>query len=168
MLCFTLTEVCLCNFGHVAFMVINSFLNVFSDKTDASESLLQALASPTIADPHPINLPPTSHVYKSLLQGGHYNHTSGSVDQIHEPLWDTTTFINQFLKVVGKEAITSMCQGDANGVFVVAELCETLVQGDAADGRQTLKAWFDSDLTKQIEASKAKGNKVHLEKLAPL
>jgi len=149
-------------------MTINSFLNVFTDKTGASESLLKILASPTIADPHPIDLPPTSRVYKSLLQGGHYNHTSGSVDRVQESSWDTTVFANQFLKVVGREATTSMCQGNANGAFVVAELCEALVRGDAADGRRTLKAWFDSDLTKRIETSEAKGKKVLLEKLALL
>ncbi|KAH9475808.1 Pumilio homology domain family member 6 [Psilocybe cubensis] len=138
------------------------------DKSEATSTLLKALSSPTIPEPHPIDLPPTSRVYKALLQGGHYNHTTGAVERVPTTSWDSSVFANQFLKIVGREATVSMCQGNGNGAFVVAELCEALIRAEASDGRRTLKAWFTDELVKEIEASEAKGKKVLLEKLALL
>lgn len=107
-------------------------------------------------------------MYKALLQGGHYNHTTGTIERVPTASWDSSVFANQFLKVVGREPTVSMCLGSGNGAFVVAELCEALVRAEAVDGRRTLKVWFTEELMKEIEGSEAKGKKVLLEKLALL
>ncbi|KDR73166.1 hypothetical protein GALMADRAFT_251738 [Galerina marginata CBS 339.88] len=147
-------------------VVAEVMLYAEGDKAGAVQVLLKTLASPAITVPHPIDLPPTSRMYKSLLQGGHYNHSSNTIERVPAASWDSSSFAEQFLKVVGREPTLAMCLGD--GAFVVAELCEALIRGEAADGRRTLKDWFGSDVLKQIESSEAKGKKVLLEKLSLL
>ena len=135
-----------------------------SDKTAATTTLLKALASPSIPDPHPIDLPPTSRLYKTLLQRGHFNHTTNSVECVS----DTVSFASQFVSIVGKDATVTMCVGEGNGAFVVAELCEALVRGELIEEKAEVKRWFGKKIVKEIEAGQAKGKKVLLEKIALL
>ncbi|KAF8965483.1 armadillo-type protein [Flammula alnicola] len=136
------------------------------DKSGAVQMLLKTLASPSIPDPHPIDLPPTSRLYKSLLQGGHYNHTTNTIERVPTTSWDSSVFADQFVRVVGPEPSVAMCVGNGNGAFLIAELCEALIRGESNYGRQKVKDWFGSpDVVKQIEASEVKGKKVLLEKL---
>jgi len=46
--------------------------------------------------------------------------------------------------VVGKEGMVGMCaEGDGNGAFVVAELCEALMGGSEGEReRKEVKRWF--------------------------
>ena len=147
-------------------MIIISFPLAFVDldKTAATTTLLKALASPSISDPHPIDLPPTSRLYKSLLQGGHYNHTTNSIERVS----DAAAFASEFVNIVGKDAAVAMCVGDGNGAFVVAELCEALVRGDLIEEKAKVKEWFGEKVVQEIEAGQAKGKRVLLEKLALL
>lgn len=139
------------------------------DKSGATQTLLKSLASPSIPESHPVDLPPTSRLYKSLLQGGHYNHSTNSVERVPTSSWDTSVFASEFVTVVRREQIVAMCVGNGNGAFVVAELCEALIRGDVATGRKSVKEWFTaSDVFKQVEASEGKGKKVLLEKLSLL
>ncbi|KAF8154852.1 armadillo-type protein [Crassisporium funariophilum] len=138
------------------------------DKSGATSTLLKALASPSIPDPHPIDLPPTSRLYKSLLQGGHYNHTTNAIERVPTTSWDPAVFAAQFVNVLGQEATVAMCVGAGNGAFVVAELCEALIRGELKEERGTVKGWFGPEVVARVEAGEAKGKKVLVEKLALL
>ena len=142
----------------------NNFSHLPLDKTSATTTLLKALASPSIPDPHPIDLPPTPRLYKALLQGGHYNHTTNSIERVS----DAAAFASQFVNIVGKDATVAMCVGDGNGAFVVAELCEALLRGNLMEEKATVKKWFGRKVVEEIEAGQAKGKRVLLEKIALL
>ena len=98
-----------------------------------------------------------------------------------------------FVNEVGKDTTVGVCLGTGNGAFVVAELVEALNRGlgeggnqDGASGerkqgsreekekvgvedaRKTVKAWFGTEVVKEIERGEAKGRKVLLEKLSLL
>ncbi|KAF8218254.1 armadillo-type protein [Mycena galopus ATCC 62051] len=139
------------------------------DKTAANETLLRAASAayPCEDDPHPIDLPHSSRLYKTLLQGGHFNRATSGVEQV--PSWDAIAFAQQFVETVGKEVCVAMCtKGECSGCFVIAELCEALTGDGGKDARKTLKGWFGSAVVKDIEAGEAKGKKILLEKIAAL
>ncbi|KAG6810840.1 hypothetical protein H0H92_010104 [Tricholoma furcatifolium] len=143
------------------------------DKTAVSKALLNVVnASYPSADPslpHPIDLPHTSRLYKTLLQGGHFSHTSKSVERA--PGWDAGAFAAEFVTIVGKDVTLGMCTlGEGNGAFVVAELCEALVrEGKKRSGeRKKVKEWFGDEARVAIENGEAKGRKVLLEKIMSL
>lgn len=147
--------------------VMKCFLSI--DKSGAIDMLLQALASPSVTEPHLIDLPPTSRLYKALLQGGHFNHTTKEVERVPSTSWDSSAFADKFVRTVGQEPTVAMCVGNGNGAFIVAELCEALIRGESTYGRQKVKEWFGSpDVAKQLEASEVKGKTILLEKLALL
>ncbi|KAG6825975.1 hypothetical protein H0H93_016924 [Arthromyces matolae] len=81
------------------------------DKAAASRSLLKVIStSYPSADPslqHPIDLPHTSRLYKTLLQGGHFNHATKSVEPA--PGWDAGAFAKEFTEIVGKDVTIGMC-----------------------------------------------------------
>jgi pumilio family protein 6 len=119
--------------------------------------------------PHAIDLPHTSRLYKTLLQGGHFNHASKEVEAA--PLWDAPAFAATFVERVGEDVITSMAtKGPKNGAFVVGELCGALVRGESAatDARNLVKAWFTKALVKKIEDSDAKGKTVLVSRISEL
>lgn len=144
----------------------------FSDKSVAIEHLVklvsQSYPSPDPSNPHPIDLPHTSRLYKTLLQGGHFNHTTKQVEEASS--WDAPAFATQFVDLVGKEAILNLCtKGQKNGTFVVAELCGALCRGTSnsvGEARTRVKEWFDKSTRKEIENGDAKGKTVLLEKVS--
>ncbi|KAJ7158057.1 armadillo-type protein [Mycena filopes] len=142
------------------------------DKTGAIETLLRAASAayPCAAEdaPHPIDLPHGARLYKTLLQGGHFNRASSAIEQ--SPAWNGAAFAVQFVEEVGKEVVVAMCtKGERNGAFLVAELCEALMgKEDGEKTRKTLKGWFGKDVVKEIEGGETKGKKVLLEKIAAL
>ncbi|KAJ3782680.1 armadillo-type protein [Lentinula aff. detonsa] len=160
------------------------------DKSPASQTLLRALAtlypasSATSApsSAHPIDLPHASRLYKTLLQGGHFNHSLKSVE-INER-WDPTAFAVDFVKIVGGDdgtVVKDICtKGERNGSFVVAELCGALVgTGDvssdkvaAKEARDKLNGWLStSETRKGIEEGEkdgARGTKVLLDAIGRL
>ncbi|KAG5644467.1 hypothetical protein DXG03_008368 [Asterophora parasitica] len=143
------------------------------DKTSASKSLLRAIAasypSADASLSHPIDLPHTSRLYKTLLQGGHFSHAAKSVE--HAEGWDAGAFAAEFVNIIGKDVTIGMCTlGEGNGAFVVAELLETLIRGGdkSTIEREKVKGWFGVEANKAVEDGTAKGKKVLLEKLALL
>ncbi|KAG5719378.1 Pumilio like proteiny domain family member [Termitomyces sp. T112] len=143
------------------------------DRTPASQSLLRAIStsypSADPSSPHLIDLPHTSRLYKTLLQGGHFNHATKSVDLA--PNWDTGLFAEEFVKIVGKDVALGMCTlGEGNGAFVVAELCEALFRDGEkrSEVRREVKGWFGDEVRGVVEGGQAKGRKVLLEKMASL
>ena len=147
------------------------------DKTEAIQTLLRGLTSPYPSSSdtlHAIDLPHTSRLYKTLLQGGHFNHGTGSISLAPVSTWDRSTFAREFVRIVGKEGTVGMCtKGEGNGAFVVAELCGALIGDDAerepeGGEREEVKGWFNEGVQKEVEQGRAKGKKVLLEKIALL
>ncbi|KAJ7061988.1 armadillo-type protein [Mycena amicta] len=155
-------------------LVTEIMLFAEGDKTAASQTLLRAVsATYPGADEstiHPIDLPHSTRLYKTLLQGGHFNRASGTVDSLSS--WDAHAFARAFVEVVGEEVCVAMCTlGGCNGTFVVAELCGTLVSGEGeetAEARRTVKRWFGGKVRQMIENGDAKGKKVLLERIDAL
>ncbi len=160
----------------------------YLDKTFATNALLRPLCTPYPSsqpdDLHPIDLPHTSRLYKTLLQGGHFNHATHKIDYI--PSWDAIRFAITFVNTIDKDVIVNTCtKGSRSGTFVVAELCSTLCNGtktrgegnemqvvdeeleDARDqARKLIKEWFTEDVLELIRGpEEMKGRKVLLEAL---
>ena len=140
----------------------------FSDKCAATNVILKTLTSPypseDPAHPHAIDLPHTSRMYKTFLQGGHFSHETKSISP--SPSFSASAFASTFLRVVGREMTLQIAKG--NGAFVVAELCERIRVEGTDDERATLKTWFGEGALKDIEESDAKGKRVLLEKVSML
>ncbi|KAG5635330.1 hypothetical protein H0H81_011704 [Sphagnurus paluster] len=143
------------------------------DKLAASRALLRVISAsyPSVdaSLPHAIDLPHTSRLYKTLLQGGHFSHSTKSVERAEG--WDASAFAAEFVMLVGKDVSIGMCtMGEGNGAFVIAELCEALIrEGDKrAVERTKVKGWFGDDVKKAIEEGTAKGKKVLVDKIALL
>ena len=137
------------------------------DKTAASKTLLEAVATPypsaDPANPHPISLPHTSRLYKTLLQGGPFSHATNAI--VRSSLFSPADFARLFVEVVGKDHTLEMAKDD--GAFVVAVLCERAAEND--DLKKTMKSWFSSSVVKELETEKDKrGRKVLLEQIMVL
>ena len=146
-------------------MTRNEWL-LFADKTAATDALLAGLKSAYPSeDPerlHPIDLPHTSRMFKTLLQGGHFSRETQSVVLV--PTFSAVAFASAFMKQVGPDLTLKMATG--NGAFVVAELCERIRVEGAAEERSRLISWFKAIET--IERSDAKGKTVLLESISKL
>ncbi|EPQ51495.1 ARM repeat-containing protein [Gloeophyllum trabeum ATCC 11539] len=148
-------------------VVSETMLSAEGDKTGAMESLLKAVASPYPGKPdlpHPIDLPHTARVYKNLLQGGHFDHTTLSVSR--SPSFSSSVFAEKFVQIVGKDVTLAMAKG--NGAFVVAELLERVKAEGSDELRKEVRAWFSGQVKKEIEGADMKGKKVLLEKIDAL
>ncbi|KAF9043743.1 ARM repeat-containing protein [Hymenopellis radicata] len=104
------------------------------DKSKASEALLAPCASPYPSEDassvHVIDLPHTSRMYKTLLQGGHFNRGTSSIDKA--PRWDAASYATAFINTLGKDGIVGMCtEGDRNGPLLLQRLwvCATRRRG---------------------------------------
>jgi len=137
-----------------------------ADKTAATDALLAGLKSVYPSEdperPHPIDLPHTSRMFKTLLQGGHFSRGTQSVTLV--PTFSAGAFASAFMKQVGQDLTLKM--GTGNGAFVVAELCERIRIEGAGEERATLKSWFKA--TETIERCDAKGKRVLLESVSKL
>jgi pumilio family protein 6 len=138
------------------------------DKSAAIEALLQPLSSPypspDPSTPHPIDLPHTSRLYKTLLQGGHFSHTTRTITR--SPYFSPSAFTSAFIKIVGEETIGALGRGD--GAFVVAELLERVNEEGSESEKRILKGWFEGGLRNKLESGEGRGRKVLLEKIAKL
>jgi pumilio homology domain family member 6 len=140
----------------------------FSDKTTAIETLLKLLSSPypspDPAHPHPIDLSHMSRMYKTLLQGGHYDHSSKKISR--SSTFSASSFASSFLRIVGEELTVAFAKG--GGAFVVAELCETIRKEGGEAEMATVRSWFDDDARTQIDQGDTKGRDVLLKNLDAL
>ena len=146
----------------------SSITDTSADKTAPSNTLLEALSapypSPDPSTPHPVSLPHTSRLYKTLLQGGHFSHSTRTIER--SPRWSARDFAVAFVQVVGRDVAVAMAEGD--GAFVVAALCEQLAEHADVPERKTVKGWFDAKTRKAVEEKGGKGVKVLLESLKKL
>lgn len=146
-----------------------------SDKSAATTTLLRAVSAPypavEDAPPHVIDLPHAARLYKTLLQGGHFNHAKGAVEPA--PRWDAEGFAVRFMEAVGPSgegsaddsepcpAIAMCTRGARGGAFVIAELLGALPE----DKRKAVAGWFTKAVRKEIEAGEGKGKGLLLERL---
>ncbi|TFK24592.1 puf family RNA-binding protein [Coprinopsis marcescibilis] len=160
-------------------IVTEIMLHADGDKSIAIASLLKAISMPypmdeISKDVHPIDLAHTSRIYKTLLQGGHYSHKTQTIEA--SPDWKPVEFAVALVDTLGEELVVGMCtKGDKNGAFVVAELCQALLEeSDEAssekrkEAKKKLKGWFSKKVVKGVEEGESRGKKVLLEKLAAL
>jgi pumilio family protein 6 len=156
-------------------VVTDVILCAEGDKSAAISSLITAISSPypslNKTDPHPMDLAHTSRIYKTLLQGGHFNRKTEAIES--PPEWDAASFAVGFVNQLTKDVVTSFCtKGERNGTFVVVELCAALVKEgekeEVLDARETVKRWFGGEVTKGVEEGEARGKVILLEKLALL
>ncbi|KZT21924.1 ARM repeat-containing protein [Neolentinus lepideus HHB14362 ss-1] len=148
-------------------VVCEVMLYVEGDKTAVMESLLKAAASPypgKSESSHPIDLPHTARVYKNLLQGGHFDHSSSRISR--SPFFSPSPFASQFVNTVGKDVTVAMAKG--NGAFVVAELLERVKAEGDEETKREVREWFGSDVKNEMAGSEMKGKKVLLEKVDAL
>lgn len=147
-------------------MFIN--FNIFLDKSSAMQSLLQPLASiypsEDASKPHPIELPHTSRMYKSLFQGGHFSHASKSV--VRSSSFSPSAFASEFISIVGQDLTVSMAGGE--GAFIIAEFLQRIKEEGSADEKQTVKGWFGGDVVEKLKKSETKGRNVLLDKINAL
>ena len=138
------------------------------DKSAALEALLQPLASiypsPDPSTPHPIDLPHTSRLYKTLLQGGHFSHLSHTITR--PTSFSPLAFALSFIAIVGAETSVAMARGD--GAFMVAELLERVWEEGSENEKKGVKGWFGEDLLGELRNEEGKGRKVLLEKVEKL
>ncbi|KAI0045954.1 ARM repeat-containing protein [Auriscalpium vulgare] len=149
-------------------VVTEVMLEADGEKQTAMEALLKPLATPLPSAepsrPHPIDLPHTSRMYKTLLQGGHFSQTRQAVER--SPRFSASAFASAFLKIVGKDTTLAMARGD--GVFVVSELLER-VHEDGSDAEKTiLREWFKGFLKSNKAKEEVKGWKVLVDKVKKL
>lgn len=151
----------------VHFNCINGLI-VWADKSNASNTLLEALTasypSPDPSTPHPVSLPHTSRLYKTLLQGGHFSHSTRTIEGA--PRWSARDLATRFVQVVGRDVTVATAVGE--GAFVVAALCEQLAEHADLEERKTVKGWFDAETEKAVQDKGAKGVNVLLESLKKL
>ena len=168
-LCFTLRAVSI-NFYCILIRVSFRWELIFCviDKSAAIEALLNPLASPYPSSdpsmPHPIDLPHTSRLYKTLLQGGHFSHTTHKITL--SPHFSASAFASAFIRIVGEEMTVAIAGGD--GAFVVAELLQRVSEEGSESEKSAVKGWFGGDVRRNLQNGKGKGRKVLLEKVTKL
>ncbi|KIJ64088.1 hypothetical protein HYDPIDRAFT_91143 [Hydnomerulius pinastri MD-312] len=149
-------------------VVLEIMLCAEGDKSAAMKALVESLVGPYPSEdpsqPHPIDLPHTSRMHKGLLQGGHFSHSTKSVER-------TSTFsplelASVFLSTVGKDTTRAIAEGD--GAFVVAELLERIREEGSDEEKKKVKGWFDDAFVARIKDSEVKGKNVLIEKIQAL
>ncbi|KAG2138425.1 armadillo-type protein [Suillus bovinus] len=149
-------------------VILEIMLYADGDKSSAMQSLLQPLASIYPSEDasklHPIDLPHTSRMYKSLFQGGHFSHASKSV--IRSSSFSPSAFASAFMSVVGEDLAVSMAGGE--GAFIIAEFLQRIKEEGSADEKQTVKGWFGGNVAERLKKSETKGRNVLLDKINAL
>jgi pumilio homology domain family member 6 len=132
------------------------------------EALLEPVGAtypaPDESNPHPIDLPHTSRMYKSLLQGGHFSQKVNSV--IRSPAFSPSAFASTFIKIVGRETTLAMAKG--SGTFLVVELCQRLKEEGDDKEKTEVRAWFTAEKIEELRAGNAKGTSLLSEKIDTL
>jgi pumilio family protein 6 len=148
--------------------VLTAFI---SDKTAAIKALLAPLSkpypTPVPSDGelmHLIDIPHSSRLFKTLIQGGHFDRSTSSVQAV--PTFSASSFASQFMQTIGHENMVRMALG--NGAFVVAELVKRISEEGTGAEKSELKGWFGKDVVKKIRSGKGRGSEALLETLQGL
>ena len=106
-----------------------------------------------------------SRLYKTLLQGGHYNQATKTVDVC--PYFDPLAFAQAFVMAANKEDVIQMTV--TGGAFVTIELVQALRKGgDGLAELDTLQSWLDEAARSRIQKSDTKGRDLLLQNIALL
>lgn len=152
----------------------HSFIYLFIyylDKTGATTTLVRPISEPYAYPPtdtstHPIDLAHATRLYKTLIQGGHYDRTSQKVKTVPSETFSPYAFASAFMRAAGRENLVNMARG--NGTFVVVELVERIKLDGTPAELQELKGWFGGDVRGEIEKGDARGRDALLQKLKEL
>ncbi|KAF5103585.1 hypothetical protein DV451_001325 [Geotrichum candidum] len=117
------------------------------DKTAALEAVANAFSGSPDNEEHLIQLPFSSRTLRTLIQEGHWNSKTKSVDTINEP----TGFKNIFFKAI-KLNISRWASGE--GSFVILSLLENL-----DDKEELLSLLKEKSVLKEIKKAAEEGNK---------
>jgi pumilio family protein 6 len=144
-----------------------------TDKTKAVDALLGPISKPYAkpakgAEPsetsHILDLPHSSRLYKTLVQGGHFDRSTSSIERVST--WSPSVFASAFLEAAGPANIIEMAKGGCT--FLIAELVDRITQEGSEEEKKTMRQWFGKAQRKEIEAEGPQGVKVLLEKLTAL
>jgi len=146
-------------------LVLEILLQADGDQTAAIQTLLELIATPYPSPSHPIDSSHVARLYKTLLQGGHFDHSSKSITKASSS-FSPSSFASAFLVVVGPDVTVAMAQG--NGAFVIAELCSRTSAEGTGEEKALLRMWFAEGVRKSIRDKELKGKSVLLESIDTL
>lgn len=139
------------------------------DRAGAAETLLELIASPypapATSPPHPVDASHVARLYKTLLQGGHYERSSKSIAKPSSS-FSPWAFASSFLTGVGRDVTVGMAQG--NGAFVIAELCRRISAEGTSEEKELLRTWFTEGADKGVRGKEVKGRDVLLNSIDAL
>ncbi|EJD08526.1 ARM repeat-containing protein [Fomitiporia mediterranea MF3/22] len=148
-------------------LVTEVMLYAEGDKAKATASLIALLNEPypssDSSKQHVIDVPHSSRVYKTLLQGGHFSHSTRTVARVPESVFSPAKFATAWMKDVDRERTCAM--GLGGGTFVIAALVERLNEEGGKGEKDALKSWFGEGYVKRLRESEVKGKKVLLDAL---
>ncbi|KAJ1305592.1 hypothetical protein OPQ81_000589 [Rhizoctonia solani] len=142
------------------------------DKTKALDALLGPISnaytppepesdlSDTTTTTHILNLSHASRLYKTLVQGGHFNQQTKQIERSEQAPEDVA---RKFMHAAGKENITSMALGE--GGFVIAEVIGKLVEQGDQESLKEVRSWFKKGTRERLSKGDIRGSAVLLERL---
>ncbi|KZO94578.1 ARM repeat-containing protein [Calocera viscosa TUFC12733] len=151
-------------------VVTEIMLYADGDKAAATETLLRPIREATENKDWEeltllINHPHVSRLYKTLIQGGHYEKEMSGV--VESPSWSGDDFASAFFDAAGGhqkgEALVEMASGA--GAFLIAELASRLKETPAG---KEMKSIFDVNVIQQIQQKDVRGSSVLAEKIYAL
>ncbi|ELU37467.1 puf family RNA-binding protein [Rhizoctonia solani AG-1 IA] len=110
------------------------------------------LSDPTITT-HILNLSHASRLYKTLVQGGHYNQQTKSIERSEQA---PKSVPKKFMYVAGKENVVSMALGE--GGFIVAEVVGKLKDEGDYDDLKEIRSWFKKDARDKLGKGDIRGS----------
>lgn len=113
---------------------------------------------------HLIDISHSSRLFKTLIQGGHFDRSTSSVSAV--PTFPASSFASQFMQAIGHNNMVQMALG--NGAFVVAELVKRISEEGTEEEKSELKGWFGKKVIDQIRSGKGRGSEALLESLQGL
>ena len=141
----------------------------FLDQSAATQTLLELIATPypaPAASPsHPIDSSHVARLYKTLLQGGHFDRSSKSITTTPSSSFSPPKFASSFLAAVDRDVTVAMGQG--SGAFVIAELCNRISVEGTKEEKRLLQMWF-TEGGKSIQGKEMKGKSVLLKSIDTL
>ncbi|KAL4080018.1 armadillo-type protein [Scleroderma yunnanense] len=149
-------------------VVLEIMLYSEGDKSAAISALIEPLVAAYPSDestrPHPVDLPHTSRMYKSLLQGGHFSHSAKTVERTES--FSAAQFASALLSAVDKKTLLAIAEG--NGTFLVAELLERIQEEGGDEEKKKIKDWFGRSFISNLRDHNVKGKNVLIEKIEAL
>ncbi|QRW07626.1 pumilio homology domain family member 4 [Ceratobasidium sp. AG-Ba] len=142
------------------------------DKSKALNALLAPISKPYTPlpsgsdpsdpslDTHILNLSHASRMYKTLIQGGHFNQQTKQIERVEGAPKNVTP---AFMHAAGKDNLIAMGLGDE--AFLVAEIVGRLQEEGNEAGLEEVKGWFGKEIRTKLKTEGKKGSNVLLERL---